>query len=137
MNADESKKLTIHAAHGRDAGKTFHIEEVDPLTLSGYVLRLVSALRVESYESLMEEFIDASKAKAGAAPIDAVMRVLRGADPRAVHELITELVTQYVKVAPDPKHPGAVRALMIRDDIRELRTLGEILTGFVKLHFGA
>lgn len=135
MITDEAKSLSIYAAHGRDAGKTFIIREIDPLSLSGYVLRLVSALRVESYEAMIDEFRAASEKKDGGAPIDAVMRVLRGADPKAVHELISELVAGYVSIAPDPKHPGALRAIMVSEDIREIRTLGEILTGFAKLHF--
>jgi hypothetical protein len=130
---DSAKLLTVHAMYGRDAGKAFQIREINPLSLSGYVLELVSALRVESYEAMMDDFKAAGE-KDGGAPIDAVMKVLRGADPKAVHALITELVNTYVSVAPDPKHPGALRPLM-PSDIREIRTLGEILVAFAKLHF--
>lgn len=130
---DDDRTLTIYGQHGRDVGKTFSVGEIDPLTLSGYVLRLVSALRVESYESLVDQL---SGAKEGAAPIDAIMQILRGADPRAVHDLITELVTTYVRVSPDPKHPGVMRALM-PSDIREIKTLGDILMGIFKVNFGA
>lgn len=133
--ADDARTFAVYGTHGRDAGKTFTIREIDPLSLSGYVLRLVSALRVDSYEDMIEEFRAASEKQEGAAPIDTVMRVLRGADPKAVHELIGELVASYVSIAPDPKHPGALRAIMVSEDIREIRTLGEILVGFAKLHF--
>lgn len=131
---DDDKSLTIHPSAGRDIGKVFFVQEVDPLTCSGLVLRLVSALRIDSFEDMLKEFSDESNKAAGRAPIDAIMRVLRGADPVAVHALITEVVENYVKVTPDPKHPGAVRAVMT-GDIRELRTLGEVLVGFAKLHF--
>lgn len=126
-----SERLTLFVAgqYGRDAGKSFHIQEISPLILSGYVLRLVAALRVDSFEELLSEFSNES-----GSPIDAIMRLLRGADPQAVHALITELVEKYVRVAPDPQHPGAVRELMVTD-IQELRTLGTLLVGIAKMHF--
>lgn len=128
---DDDKTLTVYGVHGRDAGKTFAAVEIDPLTLSGYVLRLVSAMRVESFEELADQL---AATKDGAAPIDAIMKLLRGADPRAVHELITELVTTYVRISPDPKHPGVLRALM-PSDIKEIRTLGDVLLALFKLNF--
>lgn len=127
---DEPKVLDVHGA-GRDTGKTFHVREIDPVTFAGYVLRLVSALRVESYEGLIAEFQDAA---GGGAPIDTIMRVLQGSDPRAVHALVMDLLT-HVGIAPDPKHPGVDRPLL-PTDIRELKTLGTILTTIVKLNFG-
>lgn len=132
---DDNKTLSIYATKGRDNGKTFIIEEIDPLTCSGYVLRLVAALRVDSFEDMLAEF-SGEKGADGAtkAPIDAVMRVLQGADPKAVHALIGELVSGYVMVAPDPQHPGALRRVMV-SDIREMATLGQILVGFARLHF--
>lgn len=133
MFDDDQKTLPIHGIHGRDAGKTFYAVEIDPLTLSGYVLRLVSALRVESYENLLEQLTGG--AKGGAVPIDAIMRILQGADPRAVHALLTELIDGYVRISPDPKHPGAVRALL-PNEIKEFKTLGDVLMGVFKLNFG-
>lgn len=128
---EDARTLTIHGAHGRDVGKTFHCVEIDPLTLSGFVLRLVAALRVESYEALLDR-IFATKAK-DAVPIDAVMQLLQGADPRAVHALIGELL-DYVLITPDPKHPGVKRALL-DNEIREIRTLMDVLQGVAKLNF--
>jgi hypothetical protein len=121
----------VHGVHGRDAGKTFWCVEIDPLALSGYVLRLVSALRVESYEALLAQ-ITGAQGKDGV-PIDAVMQMLQGADPRAVHALLAELL-DYVLITPDPKHPGVKRALM-ENEIREIRTLGDVLMGIAKLNF--
>lgn len=127
---DDVKTLSIIGAHGRDMHKTFIVEEAPPLELAGLVLRLVSALRVESYEKLVGEFAPRADGKPS---IDAVMSLLRGADPQAVHALISD-VLGYVSIAPDPKHPGAVRAMMTTD-IQEIRTLGDVLAGFAKLHF--
>lgn len=129
---EDVRSQVVHGVHGRDAGKAFHCFEIDPLTLSGFVLRLVSALRVESYEALLEQFTTA-KASTGV-PIDAIMKLLQGADPRAVHALIGELL-DYVLITPDPKHPGVKRPLL-ENEIREIRTLGDVLMGMAKLNFG-
>lgn len=135
---DDARTLDVLGTHGRDAGKVFHLLEIDPLTVSGFMLRLVAALRVADYESLIARFAPfmtaQAKGDAGAqAPIDAIMQLLQGADPKAVHELMSELL-DYVRVSPDPAHPAVRRALQ-RDDIRELPTLGAILMGLVKLNF--
>lgn len=129
---DDARTLAVPGVHGRDAGKTFHCVEIDPLTLSGFVLRLVSALRVESYEALIETLTAKAKGSDGV-PIDAIMKLLQGADPRAVHALISELL-DYVLITPDPKHPGVKRALL-ENEIREIRTLGAVLMGVAKLNF--
>ena len=130
---DDVRMLPVPAVHGRDAGKTFHCVEIDPLTLSGFVLRLVSALRVASYEALLDQLMTAKDNKDGI-PVDAIMQLLQGADPRAVHALLTELL-DYVLITPDPKHPGVKRALL-ENEIREIRTLGDVLMGVFKLNFG-
>lgn len=129
---DDARTLAVPGVHGRDAGKTFHCVEIDPLTLSGFVLRLVSALRVDSYEALIETLTAKTKGADGV-PIDAIMKLLQGADPRAVHGLIGELL-DYVLITPDPKHPGVKRALL-ENEIREIRTLGAVLMGVAKLNF--
>ncbi|MDR3389085.1 MAG: hypothetical protein P4L92_18750 [Rudaea sp.] len=121
----------VHGVHGRDAGKTFWCVEIDPLALSGYVLRLVSALRVESYEALLAQ-ITGAQGENGV-PLDAIMQMLQGADPRAIHALLSELL-DYVLITPDPKHPGVKRAL-VENEIREIRTLGDVLMGIAKLNF--
>ena len=128
---EDARMHQVHGVHGRDAGKTFHCVEIDPLTLSGYVLRLVSALRVESYEALIARLQTAKGADG--VPIDAIMQLLQGADPRAVHTLIAELL-DYVLITPDPKHPGVKRPLL-ENEIREIRTLGDVLMGVAKLNF--
>ena len=133
MTDTDARSSIIYAQHGRDAGKKFTILEIDPLTAAGYALRLNSALRVESYMDLLAEWRD-SEAE-GVPPIDTILRTLQGADPKAVHELMSELL-DYVRVSPDPQHPGVDRELL-KDDIREFKTLGEILAGIVKLNFAA
>lgn len=130
---DDIKTTTFYATHDRDAGKHFEVREVDPLTMSGYVLRLVSALRVPNFETIQALFQKGDAEGASEESIDAVLRILQGADPVAVHALVTESLA-YVRIAPDPQHPEAWRPLM-STDIRELRTLGDVLATFVKLHF--
>lgn len=132
---DDIKTTTFYATHDRDAGKHFEVREVDPLTMSGYVLRLVSALRVPNFETIQALFQKGDVEGASEESIDAVLRILQGADPVAVHALVTESLA-YVRIAPDPQHPEAWRALM-PTDIRELRTLGDVLATFVKLHFSS
>jgi len=128
------KTTTLYGLHGRDNGKRFEVAEVDPLALAGYVLRLLSALKVASYEALIAALTPPAQGEAiGTEAIDAVLQVLQGADPLAVHALVTEAL-RYVRIAPDPQHPEAWRTLM-NDDIREIRTLGDILLAFVKLNF--
>lgn len=112
---------------GRDAGKQFFIQEIPPREFAGYMLRLVAALRVESYEWLLEQV------KESIVSIDAIMNILQGSDPKAVHALMNELLDGFVRVSPDPQHPGVKRELL-PDDIRELKTLGDVLIALGKLH---
>lgn len=129
---EDARTLVVVGLHGRDVGKTFHCIEIDPLTLAGFVLRLVSALRVESYMALLAE-IGLLNGEADA-PVDAILKVLQGAEPVALHALLTELL-DYVLITPDPKHPGVKRALQ-PNEIREIRTLSDVLIGVAKLNFG-
>jgi hypothetical protein len=128
---DDTKTTTLYGTHARDQGKRFEVSEVDPLALSGYVLRLLSALKVASYEALLSAL--SSRDDNDTHAIDAVLQILQGADPAAVHALVTEAL-RYVRIAPDPQHPEAWRGLL-PTDIREIRTLGDILLAFVKLNF--
>lgn len=131
---EDARTEIVYGQHGRDAGKQYTILEIDPLTCAGFALRLNTAMRIESYEALIADWQQA--AKKGGSPIDLILGALRGADPQAVHGLITELL-DYVRVSPDPKHPGVNRPLLAdRSDIRELKTLGDILAGVWKLNFG-
>lgn len=130
---DDIRTASVFGQHGRDAGKTFTILEIDPLTLAGYSLRFNSALRIESYTDLIDQWKEGDAS--GEPPIDAILRTLQGADPKAIHALMTELL-DYVRVSPDPQHPGVNRPLM-KDDIREMKTLGEILSALIKLNFAA
>jgi hypothetical protein len=129
---DDTKVTAFFASYGRDTSKRFEVSEVDPLALSGYVLRLLSALKVASYEALLSALMTKGDGD-NFESIDAILQVLQGADPAAVHALVTEAL-RYVRIAPDPQHPEAWRALL-PTDIREIRTLGDILLAFVKLNF--
>ena len=39
-NLDDSRTITLQGTVGRDAGKSFRINEVPPVAMAGYVLRL-------------------------------------------------------------------------------------------------
>lgn len=128
---DEALSATLTAATGRDVGKLFQVLEIDPMTKAGYALRFNAALRVESYQALIDQWREG--AEGDEPPIDLIMRTLQGSDAAAVHALLQELL-DYVRVSPDPQHPGALRKLL-PNDIREMRTLGEVLLALVKLNF--
>lgn len=128
---DDALTTTFIAATGRDAGKQFTVLEVDPMTKAGYVLRFNAALRIDSYQALIDQWRDS--AEQGEPDIDAIMRTMQGSDPVAIHALLSELL-DYVRISPDPQHPGVNRTLM-KDDIREMKTLGEVLLALVKLNF--
>lgn len=128
---DDTRTLIVEGATARDYGKRFRLTEVDPLTFSGFVLRLVASLKVESYEDLLGKIRE--RVDSGESPIDLVMSLLSGCDPRAVHALVTEAL-ENVEIAADPKHPEGFRKMM-QSDIRDLPTLGAILMGYVKLNF--
>lgn len=128
---DDALTSTFIAATGRDAGKQFTALEIDPMTKAGYVLRFNSALRVESFQALLDQWKEA--ADTDQAPIDLIMKTLQGSDATAVHALLSELL-DYVRISPDPQHPGVNRKLL-PTDIREMRTLGDVLIALVKLNF--
>lgn len=125
---DDALTSTFIAATGRDVGKQFTVLEIDPMTKAGYVLRFNSALRVESFQDLFDVWTDDAHP-----PIDLIMKTLQGSDATAVHALLNELLG-YVRISPDPQHPGVNRALM-PNDIREMRTLGDVLLALLKLNF--
>jgi hypothetical protein len=145
---DDTKISKFTGTNGRDAGKTFQLTEIETTHKASFVLRLVSSLKVDSWEDLLERFdehrdaIDeAQKAEAAGtgkpavkAPIDLIMGTLQQCNAEAVQALVNEALLS-VKVAPDPRHPEAFRALEPRD-IRELSTLGEVLVKFVALNLG-
>lgn len=134
MNLDtdtDFHSVTIQATDGRDTGKAFRVQEVPPFDMASYVLRLLSALRLGEQVELMDLLRPSEDADQ---TIESTLKVLSGCDPDAVKQLVADIL-DHVQVAPDPKHPGAYRALNVRSDIRELVTLKQILGAFVKLHF--
>lgn len=128
---EDSLTSSFVASTGRDAGKQFTVLEIDPMTKAGYVLRFNSALRVDSFQTLLDEWREADEQDK--APIDLIMKTLQGSDAAAVHALLSELL-DYVRISPDPQHPGVNRPLL-KTDIREMKTLGEALLALVKLNF--
>lgn len=127
-----NQELTDVYGVGRDTGKTYRIPRIDALTTAGYVLRLVAALHVDSYEGLLAEIQTSVEAKQ--APIDTIMRVLQGCDPQAIHGLIHDLLS-HVLISPDPKFPNANRPMQ-GNEIEEIKTLGAILMTLASTHFG-
>lgn len=128
---DDALTSSIIANTGRDAGKQFTLLEIDPMTKAGYALRFNSALRVDSYQTLIDDWREG--AERGEANVDTIFKTLQGSDPDAVHKLMSELL-DYVRISPDPQHPGVNRRLL-PTDIREMRTLGDVLLALVKLNF--
>jgi len=122
---DLDKSVTLTAQHGRDAGMTFKIAEVPPVEMTTFILRLLGAVRLDGVDEL-RALMDPTE---GVDQIDVVLRLLAGCDAMAVRQLLLDMLN-YVQVAPDPKHPGVFRKL--NDDIRELKTLGEIVGAFVR-----
>lgn len=123
--SDFDNSVTITGQHGRDAGKTFKIAEVPPVEMTTFILRLLGAVRMDGVDELRVLMEPAE----GVDQIDVVMRLLAGCDAMAVRQLLLDMLN-YVQVAPDPQHPGMFRKL--NDDIRELKTLGEIVGAFVR-----
>jgi hypothetical protein len=130
---DDLRTLKFLGDKGRDAGKTFLLTEIEPLQMASFVLRLVSALRVESWEGLLAQLREYNDEDDAPAPIDEVMGLLQGCDPARVEALIHEAL-KTVQIAADPRHPEAFRALEAQD-MRELATLGQVLVTFGKLNF--
>lgn len=149
---DYDSSTTLAGQHGRDNGKNFQIREVPPVEMATFILRLLGAIRLEGVDEL-RALMHSGKARkaaqetgddaAGVADgevenedneddIDTVLRLLAGCDAIATRSLILD-VLKYVMVAPDPQHPGMFRALR-DDDIKELRTLGDIIGAFVRTH---
>ena len=131
MNDDTAPYTAmITARTGRDAGKTFQVNEVPPVEMATFMLRLLAAIRLAGVDELLDLFTSPD-----GADMAGVMRLLAGCDPEAVRALINDAL-RYVQIAPDPQHPGMFRTLG-DNDIREMATLGEVLQGFVKLNVTA
>lgn len=132
---NETISAMIDASAPRDIGKRFRVNEISPLVLSGYMLRLVAALKGVEYETLVSELREArADTENPDAALNVVLRTLSGSDPAAVHALVTDLLT-HVDIAADPRHPEGFRPLL-PTDIRELKTLGDVLIALVVLNLG-
>lgn len=144
MNAnpyDDTKQATVTGTRGRDVGKTFRVNEVTPVVMAGFVLRLLAALRLSQQDDLMGllqpvkrpgEADNEDNEDAISSDLSSILRVLTGCDPQAVSALIRDALT-YVEVAADPQHPGAFRPLQ-DNDIREMSTLGDVLGAFARVN---
>jgi hypothetical protein len=124
--SDLDTSVTFTAEHGRDNGKSFKILEVPPVDMATFILRLLGAIRLGG----VDELRNLMQPEEGNDEIDSVLRLLAGSDAQAVRGLITDAL-RYVQVAPDPQHPGMFRALR-DDDIKELKTLGQVLAAFAR-----
>lgn len=135
---DDSNAITIVGKDGRDAGKSFRINEVPVRLMAGFVLRLLSALNLEGRQDDLLALVptrdpaEGEDAQEDAEPSGAVLRVLGGCKPEALTELLNDAL-EYVQIAPDVKHPGAFRALQ-DNDIREMATLVAVLIAFVRVN---
>ncbi len=134
---NDARISIIDSATGRDLGKRYRLNEIDPLTMANYMLRLGSAIKADDIEALVDDFKAAGKPEAGAnVPVELLMQALQGCDAERVHALMTDLLT-HVEVAVDPRHPEAFRAMDVKvGDIRELTTLGTVLMGVLALNLG-
>lgn len=125
---DDTRTTTITADIGRDAGKSFRILEVPPIEMAGFVLRLLSALRLADQTDLMALFRPSEGPEQSEG---AILGALAGCDPDRMHALIIDALA-HVHIAPDPQHPGAFRPLQVAADIREMKTLGQVLGAFAR-----
>lgn len=123
---DFDNSVTLAGQHGRDAGKNFKINEVPPVEMTTFILRLLGAIRLDGVDELRALM----NPTGGVDELDTVLRLLAGCDALATRQLILDAL-KYVTVAPDPQHPGMFRALR-DDDIKELKTLGQIIGAFVR-----
>lgn len=133
LDDTDTRTTDMQATAGRDAGKTFRINEVPPLEMATFVLRLLSALRlaqVAELEVLLQP--RAADEDGGNEMIATILRVLTGCDPVAVRALMIDVLS-HVQIAPDAQHPTTFRRLN-DSDIREMATLGAILRAFVQNH---
>jgi hypothetical protein len=134
--ADDARTAILEQCPGRDAQRRYRVTEIDPLTMSSYMLRLVSALRVDSLDDTyaqLQEIMTAPDA-ASDTSVNALFKLLGGCDPAALHALITDLL-KYVEVARDPRHPTAWMPIDVKQDMREMSTLGKVLGALVSLNF--
>lgn len=129
--APDDRSAVIDATTGRDAGKRYRVAEVDPYTMSGFVLRLLCALRMDSEDDLFGLMHPAADENDDAARFKTFMRTLSGADPDRLHALLTDALAN-VEVAADPQHPSAFRRLNPKTDIREMATLGDVVVAFFR-----
>lgn len=134
LDDTDTRTTDMQATAGRDAGKTFRINEVPPLEMATFVLRLLAALRlaqVDELETLLKPR-ETTEADADSEMVASILRVLTGCDPQAVRALLTDVLA-FVQIAPDAQHPTTFRRLN-DSDIREMATLGAILRAFVQNH---
>lgn len=124
---DDTRTLIVEGQHGRDNGKRFRIKEVSPVHMTGYVLRLLAALRLSGVDELLSLFQNGGDSDDA---LGSLLRLLTGCDPAAVQKLIEDALA-HVEVAADPQHPGTFRALRI-EDVQEMKTLADVLGGFAR-----
>lgn len=131
INEDNGELFTATA--NRDNGKQFRIPEIPPTETVTFVLRLLAAIQLSGVDELTD-IMNGNRSDSeatNAERIAAIMRLLSGCDPTKVRALITDALA-YMTVAADPNN-RMFRALR-EDDIKEMKTLGELLNKFVRIN---
>lgn len=121
------------ATAGRDNGKQFRIPEIPPTETVTFVLRLLAAVQLSGVDELTD-IMNGSREDtetSNAERIASIMRLLSGCDPTKVRTLITDALS-YITIAPDPNN--RMFRKLDETDIKEMKTLGELLNKFVRIN---
>lgn len=133
MTYADDNGITLTAQTGRDISKQFRIPEIPPTETVTFVLRLLAAVQLSGVDELTDIMngnrsdSDASNAER----IASIMRLLSGCDPTKVRALITDALS-YITIAPDPNN--RMFRKLEETDIKEMKTLGELLNAFVRVN---
>lgn len=126
--ARRTKIVTIDAA-GRDHGKVFALTELPASQAERWAIRALLALGRSGVD------VPPNIASAGMAGIAAMgIRALFGLQFYEAEPLLDEMFS-CVQIAPDPKKPKVIRAL-IEDDIEEVSTRAFLRSEVFELHTG-
>lgn len=130
---NEDNGTLFSASVGRDNGKQFRIPEIPPTETVTFVLRLLAAVQLSGVDELTD-IMNGSRSDSetsNAERIASIMRLLSGCDPTKVRSLITDALS-YITIAPDPNN--RMFRKLDETDIKEMKTLGELLNAFVRIN---
>lgn len=128
INDDNGNLITAKA--GRDVSKQFRIPEIPPTETVTFVLRLLAAIRLGGVDELLV-IIKGGDSEEDADRMAGILRLLAGCDPDKVRSLITDAL-DYMTIAPDPNN--RMFRKIANDDIKEMATLGELLSAFIRIN---